>query len=176
MASMPLHACPARVIALTIVTVTVQSAAVHAQREIPEESLTLEELINLPEDDLAMVDIATMNLAAAEGLPGSEEIDRDAVRNTLDGWANGVAALTLHRAYDFEEDPGEYDHSWAKFCARNLLRTLQLHLGVHYNHGQRTNPSLAKSPDQFIHGAVRGTAGTCASLPVLYIAVGRRLG
>ena len=30
--------------------------------------------------------------------------------------------------------------------------------------------------DLFLHGLVNGTGGTCVSMPVLYVAVGRRLG
>jgi hypothetical protein len=32
------------------------------------------------------------------------------------------------------------------------------------------------SRDDFLHGIIAGRGGTCASLPVLYAAVGRRLG
>ena len=46
-----------------------------ADGKTAQETLTLETLIALPEDDLAQVDIATMNLACAQGLPGSEQID-----------------------------------------------------------------------------------------------------
>lgn len=117
-----------------------------------------------------------MNLAAAEGLPGSTQIDQLGVRETLDDWARAVAAFTASRVQYFEENPAAFDNSWARFCAHDLLMTLNVHLGVHYNMQQRTNPSLAKSEDQFIHGLVGGTGGTCASLPVVFVAVGRRLG
>lgn len=143
---------------------------------VPEESLTLEDLIRLPEKDLAKVDVVTLNLAAAEGLPGSERIDRKAIRDTIDGWARRVAAVTLSKAHFFKSNPDYYENSWAKFCAIQLVLTLQQDLGVHYNYEQRTNPSLAKSKDQFLHGIVEGTGGTCASLPVAFVAVGRRLG
>ena len=147
-----------------------------AMPPVPEESLSLQELINLPAEDLAQVDIATMNLAAAEGLPGSEQIDRAAVCDTIDAWARRVAAVTESKAHLFESNPSYYDNSWAKYCTVILVLTLQQELGVHYNFEQRTNPSLAKSKDQFIHGIVEGTGGTCASLPVVFVAVGRRLG
>jgi hypothetical protein len=42
------------------------------------------------------------------------------------------------------------------------------------------NKTAADAPfgteDSFIHGTVQGSGGTCATLPVVYVAVGRRLG
>lgn len=113
-----------------------------------------------------------MNLAAAEGLPGSEQIDQAAIRNALDAWARRVAAVTASKAHFFKSHPDYYENSWAKFCSIMLVVTMQQDLGVHYNFEQRTNPTLAKSKDQFIHGIVEGTGGTCASLPVAFVAVG----
>ncbi len=90
-----------------------------------EETLSLKELINLPEKDLAHVDIATMNLAAAEGLPGSRKIDRVAVSKTIDHWANKVAIVTTNKAHFFKSHPDFYGGSWAKFCSIMLVLTLQ---------------------------------------------------
>ncbi len=159
-----------------IIPLLILVVPVAANPPIPNESLSLQELIDLPESDLAMIDIATMNLAAAEGLPGSEHLDRKAILNILDLWASAAALKTLEWSPYFAKNPGEYDNSEAKFNARSLQRTLLLHLGAHYNYKQRTNPNLAKSQDQFINGIIQGTGGTCASLPALYVAVGRRLG
>ncbi|MCO6439448.1 MAG: tetratricopeptide repeat protein, partial [Phycisphaerae bacterium] len=141
-----------------------------------QKTVSLEELIALPDATLAQVDIATMNLAAAEGLPGSEDLDRAAVLQALDAWADGVAEATVSRAHYFDLIPDYYDNSRAKFLAIMLVLTLREDMNVHYNVEQRTNPSLARSQDQFIHGIVQGTGGTCASLPVIVVAVGRRLG
>jgi hypothetical protein len=38
------------------------------------------------------------------------------------------------------------------------------------------NPDFSDSRDLFIHGIIDGDGGTCSSMPVLYVAVGRRLG
>lgn len=149
---------------------------VAAKPPVPEESLLLQDLINLPARDLAKVDIVTVNLACAEGLPGSETIDRKAVRDTLDRWARAISVVTVHDLKHFQEEPEVYDNSYEQFLVRVMLRCLVQHLGVHYNDEQKTNPSLAKSQDQFVHGLVNGTGGTCASLPTLFVAVGRRLG
>ena len=63
-----------------------------------------------------------------------------------------------------------------------LTNTLQRTFGVAYNPNQITPVGesagfdFTRSQDLFIHGIVQGTGGTCVSMPVLYVAVGRRLG
>ncbi len=160
----------------------IQPGTTRADAEIPEESLTLEELINLPERDLAKVDIATMNLICTEGLPGSERIDRKALLAKLDAWAAYVAYETNRHRYRFEQNPEEYNHSWGEFAMLMMAMTLQQDLGVRYNPDQippEDDPNrfdFTRSQDLFINGLLEGTGGTCTSMPVLYIAIGRRLG
>jgi hypothetical protein len=48
---------------------------------------TLDELTALSEDELDDVDLARMNLLAAEGLPGAEEIDLAGAEAEIDRWA-----------------------------------------------------------------------------------------
>lgn len=58
-----------------------------------------------------------------------------------------------------------------------LCMTLQRDCGVGYNPERKNDPGDARdSRDRFLHGITHGAGGTCASLPVLYAAVGRRLG
>ena len=52
------------------------------------------ELTRLPDDELAQLDIAAVNLAVAVGLPGWEQIDFDRCLRTLDRWANHVRKYT----------------------------------------------------------------------------------
>jgi|GEM_PF-1159977 len=161
---------------------TVLSPATLATHDIPEETLTLDELINLSDEDLAKVDIATMNLVCTEGLPGSQRVDRKALLAKLDLWAGYVAYETERHRYRFEQNPEEYNHSWGEFAMLMMAMTLQQDLGVRYNPDQITpedDPTgfdFTRSQDLFINGLLNGTGGTCTSMPVLYIAVGRRLG
>jgi hypothetical protein len=61
--------------------------------------------------------------------------------------------------------------------AEFLCQVLQEDLGVHYNLKRVTNISFANSKDLFIHGMIGDVnGGTCASMPILYAAIGRRLG
>jgi hypothetical protein len=79
-----------------------------------------------------------------------------------------------------------FHHSPGYFCCYYLLQVLQEDCGVKYNLARVLdpdfqnpncwNPDFSDSRDLFIHGIIDGPGGTCASLPVIYIAVGRRLG
>ncbi len=166
-----------------VFTLAVQSMprSLHAET-IPEETITLNELINLPEKDLALIDIAAMNLAVAEGLPGTGRIDRKALLRQLDSWAQHVAYETRRHKYRFDNNPEDYDHSWGQYCMLVMTSILQQDFGVHYNPNQITpsdDPAgfdFTRSQDLFINGMLQGTGGTCTSMPVLYVAVGRRLG
>jgi hypothetical protein len=57
-----------------------------------------------------------------------------------------------------------------------MITLLQRDLGVRYNPAKKTFPFRLSGPTPLIHGIIQGNGGTCASLPVVYVAVGRRLG
>jgi len=132
-----------------------------------------------PTDRLGELDIALVNLLCAEGLPSSEDRDIEQTLQTLDLWAAAVKYETERHLYRVT-DPryaDHYRHSEPYLRAEFLLQVLQEDLGVRYNPESIFNPDLSDSRDSFIHGIMdpeRG--GTCASMPVLYAAVGRRLG
>ena len=93
---------------------------------------------------------------------------------------------TRRHWYRFNEAPSVYNNSAAFFCCYFLLQTLQEDLGVRYNPARIRDskfqdpkcfdPDFRDSRDLFIHGMIDGPGGTCASMPVMYAAVGRRLG
>ena len=58
-----------------------------------------------------------------------------------------------------------------------LVTCLQKHLGVYYNLSFSDGEyDATDSRNLFVHGILGGHGGTCVTMPVLYIAVGRRLG
>lgn len=95
----------------------------------------------------------------------------------IDEWAEKVRAATSRNYDRFIREPHLFDGSLGKFYMAILCTTLQRDCGVHYNPERAADPGDARdSRDRFIHGITHGAGGTCASLPVLYAAVGRRLG
>jgi hypothetical protein len=122
------------------------------------------------------LDIATVNLAVAVGLPGWEEIDASSCLETLDRGAAEIGAYTESVLDIYRRDPGQYGHSEAYFRVLVMITVLQRDFGVQYNPEKIPVDAPFETADSFVHGAVQGRGGTCATLPVLYSAVGRRLG
>jgi len=143
------------------------------------------ELIALPEKELANVNVAVMNLLSAEGLPGAEGLDAKQCLDVLDEWADVVRQAERKYLPQFHRNPARYDNSLAKFKAVNLGLTLKQDLGCDYNKELVTSGVMAdirstrffrNSSDLFLHGFTEKRKGSCASLPVLMVAVGRRCG
>ena len=133
-------------------------------------------------------DIAEINLLAAKGLPGAEDLDVEKTLKFLDLWAAWVKHETDRHIYRFQKTPQEYGNSEAYFRILMMVCTLQEDFRICYNKDpkMRAGPvevipndfSFFGNPrDLFVHGVTEAEhEGTCASLPVLYVAIGRRLG
>ena len=152
---------------------------------LPKLPANLTELLAMSHDRLAACDVALMNLLCAEGLRGAENLNVAAGLSTLDHWAHRVDFETRRHLYRFQKNPAEFDHSEAKFRMLMLGVTLQTNFAVRYNPDRITPAGVfepndvffADSRDVLLHGLTgERRMGTCSSLPVLYIAVGRRLG
>lgn len=163
------------------------TSVVHAKSEtlsaLPDDSSapiqvrTIADLRGLTLEQLGAVDIAAVNLACAENLCGSEALDVDSSTRKLDLWAAVVAGETQRLLPRFTENPDYYDHSEQTFRVVTLVLTLKNLLGVHYNIDQAVMPTFEDSRDQFLHGLTDSNhGGTCVSMPVLMVAIGRRLG
>jgi hypothetical protein len=151
-----------------------------------KSQLPLNDLAQLNNNELAQIRIEEINLACAAGLRGSEDLDRDACLTKLDEWVDEVRHETQRNWYRFLEHPADYECSAAYFRILVMITVLQRDLGCMYNPSRisdetfqdpfAVNPDFSDSRDLFIHGILFGNGGTCASMPVLYVAVGRALG
>ena len=155
--------------------------------KVVRSAKTLEDLLKIPADKLGDVDIAEMNLLCAAGLPGAEKLDIDHALATLGLWAERVKLETERHLYRVT-DPryaDHYHHSEAYLRAEMLVQNLCEDLGVKYDPSAKAGTfSFRDSRVAFIHGMIPGAGqslidtpgGTCASMPVMYVAIGRRLG
>jgi hypothetical protein len=134
------------------------------------------QLVKLPEEELSRLDVAAVNLARAADLPGAERIDHGRCLGRLDEWAERVRQYTDRLMPQFQRKPHEYQDSESYFRALCMVTVLQRDLGLRYNPDKIPEDAPLDTADVFIHGAVLGNGGTCGSLPVVYVAVGRRLG
>lgn len=121
-------------------------------------------------------DIAEYNLLCASNLPGSQTLNIDEALTRVDEMAHHVDAEIRRNYHRFVANPSEADHSQAKYCVLMMVTVLQQDFGVSYNPTRIRNPDFRNSGDLFIHGMLDRSGGTCASMPVLYTAVARRLG
>lgn len=125
----------------------------------------------------AGLDIAEVNLLCARHLPGAEAIDVQDALATLDTWTSRVHSETDRHFYKFHQHPAEYQHSEPYFRILVLITVLQQDFRVHYSATQIQSPDFSDSRNLFLHGLLGPERqGTCVSMPVLYVAVGRRLG
>jgi hypothetical protein len=159
--------------------------ATHSSNELS----TVDQLANLigcPLETIEGYDIAALNLRCAQGLPGADDLDEGRLLAWLDQAARAVHLETRRHWYRFTDAPSLYNTSFGYFCCHFLLQTLQEDFGVRYNPARIRDPKFQDpnccdpdfrdSRDLFIHGIIDGPGGTCTSMPVLYVAVGRRLG
>jgi len=158
------------------------SSIVKPQFRPPE---TLAELLSMRPDDLGKVDIARMNLLCATGLNGSENMNIHEIETTLDRWAVWVRSETRQNLHRFRDNPAAYENSTIYYQMGMLTTVLQQDFKVQYNPAripiggldEPDNIFFADSKDVFLNGLASTRAmGTCSSLPVLYVAIGRRLG
>jgi hypothetical protein len=159
----------------------------HSRFSQPEfhKPRTFAELISLPTNQLDQVDIGLMDLLCAQGLKGAEDMDVTQCVQTLDSWAQLIEETTQRNLYRYYKNPAEFDNSQAEFRILLLSTILKRDLGVQYDPRFRDAPIddtndgtfYQDAKDCFVNGAVsEERIGTCATLPVLYVAVGRRLG
>jgi transglutaminase superfamily protein len=118
-----------------------------------------------------------MNLICAYGLTGKHDIEIEAMLKTLDVWPQRVAEHTSKRIGLFHKNRERFG-SLARFRITAMIHVLTSEFNVHYNPDRITDPGdWSDHGDAFIHGALGPKRhGTCASLPVLFTAIGRRLG
>lgn len=144
--------------------------------------VSTETVFMLPAELEKSPNTAKINLLCAQGLNGSENLDVDKCLKTIDEWAAFVKRQTARNFHRFKENPKEYYNSEAYFRMGMLITFLQQDFGVKYNMNlaakDKVNWTDARdSKYQFLHGLLTGSReGTCASMPVLYLVIGRKLG
>ena len=159
-------------------------AFAYQQNRKPKIPQTFEELIQLSDEEIENFDIARMNLLCAKGLPGSVDLDVEQCLEKLDQWAIYV------RQKETQDYPGiflrnraYYKNSLAFSKGIYLGLIIKQDLGCDYNQQLVDSGALADmkssrffhdSSDIFINGLLQNGKGTCSSLPVLMVALGRR--
>ncbi|HOD81749.1 MAG: hypothetical protein BWX88_03424 [Planctomycetes bacterium ADurb.Bin126] len=157
--------------------------SLRASQAVPAESTpdkirvpTLGEVLFFSTPQIARLRIEFLNLLCASGLPDTRDLNIHACLKKLDEWAQHVKQETERNLHRFQDNASEYRNSEAFWRAGMMVTVLQQDLGVRYNPDCINTEKFNSSGEGFIHGILRGEGGTCANLPILYAAVGRKLG
>lgn len=156
---------------------------------------TLAELLAIPPEELDKVDIARIDLLCAEGLPSTEKLDIEKDIAMLDEWARKVKLETERNYHRFVEHPEKFKNSLGRYRMAVMAAVLNQDLRVQYNpqrekellenrffndaqpYGEAERSFMSDASDLFLHGLLSDKRyGTCASMPYLFVAIGRRLG
>ena len=143
----------------------------------PSGGPSLGQVLFLPLHDIARLQVGFLNLLCASGLPDTASLDIPACLVTLDDWTEHVRHETERGLHRFRRSLAEYRHSEAFYRVLMMVTVLQQDCGVRYNPECIKSRLFLSSEEGFIHGLLRGRGmGTCANMPALYAAVGRKLG
>jgi hypothetical protein len=155
-----------------------------AAPKTPAAGALIESLLEIPKVP-SDADIGFLNLATAPGLPPDQRarIIGDGLK-TLDAWAAAVAEQTWKNHHRYLENPKEFK-SEVEWKLAMMCTVLGQDFKVRYDptltSTEQQNASnqkfFANPASVFLTGCLgESRFGTCASLPVLYVAIGRRVG
>lgn len=138
--------------------------------------ISLHQLVRMHSAERAKLDIILTNLVCASDLPKAEGMNIPYCLRTVDRMAAEVADKTACRLPFYRKHSHRWGNSEGRFRIHQMVSVLGTHFNVRYNPAKIPLDVPLETPDSFVFGIIQGDGGTCATLPVLYAAVGRRLG
>jgi len=131
------------------------------------------ELLAMTDDQLPHIDPLVLNFAVARQIPGLDKLDVAKYATQVDELAHRIDVANRVAEPQARDDPLyklDRDLWWAGGMCVALAGPS---FGITYTES-RLDPA---HPEQaFLYGLLDSKVGTCASMPVLYIAIGHRLG
>jgi len=137
------------------------------------ERVSLDRLLASSDPELERVDPLIMNLAVAQGLPEFANLDVDCYARQLDAWAGEIKHDTERHYYRFVEKPEDFKHSEIEYKISWLASDINAVFKIDYD---LEDFDAARPENLFLNGLVDRKVGTCVSMPLLYVALGWRLG
>jgi len=131
-------------------------------------------LESIQQPKLDQYDIAEFNLRSAVELPHMQRELIGLGIDKINDWTDRVEDFTRNTFKKFRGKRGRFTEAQIRVGA--MLECLQRVMGIQYNLAfMEGGYNAIDSRNLFIHGPLTGFGGTCASLPVVYCAIGRRL-
>jgi hypothetical protein len=144
--------------------------------------LTWQQLRCLSDDKLERQDVLFVNIACGEGVPGVPFIDEGQCETRLRDILAVVKLWTKLRYELFQTEPERFDHCWDRYRMACMVAVLQWQFNMlrdpewTFEDGADTARNTPPNHHLFAHHLMRGGLGSCASLPIVFCSVGRRLG
>ncbi len=135
--------------------------------------MSMERILALSDGELQCIDPLIMNLAVARGLPEFASLDIDRYVRQLDAWAAEIKHDTERHYYRFAEKPEEFKHSEIEYKISWLASDINAVFKIDYD---LEDFDAARPDNRFLNGLIDRKVGTCVSMPLLYVALGWRLG
>ena len=144
--------------------------------------LSLGELLRMPVAGYTNMDLGFRNLLCATDLPGAEDMDIPLYMRRLEALTEFARRKIQRDLARFRQNPDQF--GFPRPCTENFFRIINMVTALKVGCGLRYNPERVEdasrqfsSKDLFINGLLSDDRiGTCNSIPVVIVAVGRRLG
>ncbi len=138
-----------------------------------ESHISVNWLLARSDRELEHIDPLILNLAVARNLPEFASLDVDRYARQLDEWAAEVKHDTERHYYRFVEKPEDFKHSEIEYKISWLASDINAVFKIDYD---LEDFDAARPENLFLNGLVDRKVGTCVSMPLLYVALGWRLG
>jgi hypothetical protein len=150
----------------------------HASSRDARYSLSLGHLLGCTDDDLSRVDPLVMNLTVAREIPCFADLDIRRYVQLADRWADDIRRRLPGAEAQFHRCPANWKNDIRFFRLGIVCWYLDEVLGITYpDELAGAEDALYVDPlDIFLNGLMDRRRGSCASMPVLHVALGWRLG
>ncbi len=135
-------------------------------------------MVGPPESELEMLDPLVLNLSVVHGIPALAGLHIQDYQAAVDAWIAAFRRQLPGAMEHFCAAPKDWKGDADFFRLGMLCWYLGEVLGIRYKENQIGLASVAYTDpsDLFLNGVIDTRRGTCGNMPVLFLAIARRLG
>jgi len=139
---------------------------------------TLWQLLALDDAALEQTDVVLLNLAVAKGIPSFADLDVARYVHIVDDWTRQFRQVLPGMEQQFRKTPSRWKNDIHFFRVGMLMGFLGHEIGLRYIEEQKygTDAHYTNPGDLFLNGLIDTKQGTCGNMPVLHVAMARRMG
>lgn len=154
------------------------SEGTSAARENIESWPSLGQLLSVSIEDIHVVDPLVMNLVVAKRIPCFKELDIGHYTRLADQWAADIRHRLPGAEAHFRRSPGNWKNDIRFFRLGIVCWYIDEVLRITYPDelADAEDGIYADPTNVFLNGLIDRRQGSCASMPVLHVAIGWRLG